>query len=145
MLSSSIHPLSPKTLQLKNAGHLLKVEIMSKDRYISSWLLRADSMILDRGRYTQGYIVVAEAEYFDAVLFSDVLNELCNFIDLNGHVVVDVDDHGHCPSPFVIYFLELIQEVGRFLLVEGGVNHEQRDHRLRPKPRQHFAELFINI
>ena len=102
-------------------------------------------MILDRGIFTQGDIAVAEAVYFDAVLFPYILNELCYFIDLDGHMVVDIDDHGKCPSPFVLYFLELLQEMGRFLLIEGRVDHEQRNHRLRPKPRQHFAKLFINI
>ena len=102
-------------------------------------------MILDRGIFTQGDIAVAEAVYFDAVLFPDVLNELCYFIDLDGHVIVDVDDHSQRLRSFVLYFLELLQEMGRFLLIEGRVDHEQRNHRLRPKLRQHFSEQYIYI
>ena len=36
---------------------------------------------------------MAEAVYFKGMLFADVFEELCNFIDLNWHMVVDLDDH----------------------------------------------------
>ena len=76
---------------------------------------------------------MAETIYFERMLPANVLEELCNFIDLNWHVVVDLDDHADSLGFFEVDGLKLAKVVGCFLLVDGRVDDKEGDDGFSPQ------------
>jgi hypothetical protein len=88
-------------------------------------------------------VAVAEAIDLDLVFVSDLTDVLGNSVDLDGHVVVEVDHHPEGRNARVVYLLELSEESGCFFLVEGGVEDEEGDRRLAP-PAGQIVHIDIN-
>lgn len=100
--------------------------------YKSCSLERADSKILNEHKHTQSNIAMTESIYFKRMLLTDIVQKLRNLVNLDRHMIIDLNHHSDRLRILIVYLLQLVQEIRRFLLIEGRVYYQEGNYRPLP-------------